>query len=60
METEDSTQKQREAAEGHETVTTMVNYVAKTAWWNSTSGRDARNEGIQIGTSSSVSQPEDA
>ena len=40
-ETEDSTQKQREADEGHETVTTMVNYVATTTWWNSTSGRNA-------------------
>jgi len=30
-ETEDSTQKQMEADEEHETVTTMVNYVATTA-----------------------------
>ena len=30
-ETEDSTQKQREADEGHEAVTTMVNYVTTTA-----------------------------
>ena len=29
--TEDSTHKQREVDEGHETVTTMVNYVATTA-----------------------------
>jgi len=58
METEDSAQKQREADEGQETVTTMVNYVA-TTWWNSTNGRDAEKE-IEIGTSSSVPQPEDA
>ena len=59
METEEATQKQREDDEGQETVTTMVNYVAPTTWWNSANARDADTE-IESGTSSVVPQPEDA
>ena len=40
METEEVTQKQRADDEGQETVTTMVNCVAQTTWWNSANVRD--------------------
>ena len=42
---------------GQETVTTMVNYVAPTTWWNPAKEKDA---GIESGESSVVPQPEDA
>ena len=42
---------------GQETVTTMVNYVAPTTWWNPAKEKDA---GLESGESSVVPQPEDA
>ena len=42
---------------GKETVTTMVNYVATTTWWNPVKEKGA---GIESGESSVVPQPEDA
>ena len=40
-------------------MTTMVNYVAPTKWWNSANVRDADKE-VESGTSSVVPKPDDA
>ena len=58
-ETEETTQRRKVDEEGQEAVTTMVNYVAATTWWNSANQRDADKE-ILLGTRSASPQPEDA
>ena len=58
-ETEEATKELSADDEGQETVTTMINYVAPTTWWNTAIVRDADTE-IESGTCSVVPQPEDA
>ena len=57
--TAESTQRRPADEEGHEAVTTMVNYVAATTWWNAANQRDADKE-ILLGTRGASPQPEDA
>jgi len=59
-ETVATTQRQNADEEGQGEVTTMVNYVAATTWWNSANGRDADKELVLLRTRSASPQPEDA
>jgi hypothetical protein len=43
-ETAETTQRRKADEEGQEAVTTMVNYVAATTWWNAANQRDADKE----------------
>jgi hypothetical protein len=58
-ETEETTHRRKEDEAEREAVTTMVNYVAATTWWNAANQRDADKE-ILLGTRSASPQPEDA
>ena len=57
-ETAETTQNRPADEEGQE-VTTMVNYVAATTWWNAVNQRDADKE-ILLGARGASPQPEDA
>jgi hypothetical protein len=58
-ETEETSERLKADEEGQEAVTTMVNYVAATTWWNSANKRDADKEFL-VGTRSASPQPEAA
>jgi hypothetical protein len=59
QETAETTQNRPANEEGQEAVTTMVNYVVATTWWNVANQRDADKE-ILLGTRGASPQPEDA